>query len=75
MANPYGDVELDARGMRALAHPVRVRLLAELPLHGPSTATLLSPTVGATPSVTGLAPAPPRRARPGRRRSRPGQRP
>ncbi len=52
MANPYGDVELDARGMRALAHPVRVRLLTELQCHGPSTATLLSPTVGATPSVT-----------------------
>ena len=52
MANPYGDVELDARGMRALAHPVRVKVLSELQRHGPSTATLLSPTVGATPSVT-----------------------
>ena len=52
MANPYGDIELDARGMRALAHPVRVRVLSELQRHGPSTATLLSPTVGATPSVT-----------------------
>ena len=52
MTNPYGDVELDARGMRALAHPVRVRLLSELQRHGPSTATLLSPRVGATPSVT-----------------------
>ena len=52
MANPYGDIELDAIGMRALAHPVRVRLLGELQRHGPSTATRLSPTVGATPSVT-----------------------
>ncbi|MBM6400445.1 ArsR/SmtB family transcription factor [Phycicoccus sonneratiae] len=52
MANPYGDLELDARGMRALAHPVRVRLLGELQRHGPSTATRLSPLVGATPSVT-----------------------
>ena len=52
MANPYGDIELDARGMRALAHPVRVKVLSELQRHGPSTATLLSPTVGATPSVT-----------------------
>ena len=52
MANPYGDVELDARGMRALAHPVRVALLGELQRHGPSTATLLSPVVGASPSVT-----------------------
>lgn len=52
MANPYGDLELDARGMRALAHPVRVRILGELQRHGPSTATRLSPAVGATPSVT-----------------------
>lgn len=52
MTNPYGDIELDATGMRALAHPVRVRLLGELQRHGPSTATRLSPTVGATPSVT-----------------------
>ncbi|MBD3781727.1 MAG: helix-turn-helix transcriptional regulator [Micrococcales bacterium] len=52
MANPYGDLELDAHGMRALAHPVRVRILGELQRHGPSTATRLSPLVGATPSVT-----------------------
>jgi DNA-binding transcriptional ArsR family regulator len=52
MSNPYGDVELDATGMRALAHPVRVRILARLQRQGPSTATRLSPDVGATPSVT-----------------------
>lgn len=52
MGNPYGDIELDAVGMRALAHPVRVRILGELQGHGPSTATRLSPSVGATPSVT-----------------------
>ena len=52
MTNPYGDVELDARGMRALAHPVRLRALTELQSSGPSTATLLSARVGATPSVT-----------------------
>jgi DNA-binding transcriptional ArsR family regulator len=52
MTNPYGDIELDATGMRALAHPVRVRVLGELQRHGPSTATRLSPVVGATPSVT-----------------------
>lgn len=51
MANPYGDIELDAKGMRALAHPVRVRILGELQRQGPSTATRLSPSVGATPSV------------------------
>ncbi len=52
MANPYGDIELDAQGMRALAHPVRLALLLALQQHGPSTATALAPTVGASPSVT-----------------------
>ncbi|MEO7235374.1 MAG: helix-turn-helix domain-containing protein [Lapillicoccus sp.] len=51
MANPYGDVELDARGMRALAHPVRLALLTRLQQGGPSTATRLAPLVGASPSV------------------------
>ena len=51
MANPYGDVELDARGMRALAHPVRLALLTQLQQGGPSTATRLAPVVGASPSV------------------------
>ncbi len=52
MANLYGDVELDARGMRALAHPVRLALLTRLQQDGPSTATRLAPAVGASPSVT-----------------------
>ncbi|MEP6651410.1 MAG: helix-turn-helix domain-containing protein [Lapillicoccus sp.] len=52
MANPYGDIELDARGMRALAHPVRLAILTRLQQDGPSTATRLSETVGASPSVT-----------------------
>jgi DNA-binding transcriptional ArsR family regulator len=52
MPNPYGDVELDARGMRALAHPVRLAILTRLQLEGPSTATRLSESVGASPSVT-----------------------
>src|SRR3954467_9865146 len=52
MANPYGDVELTPRGMRALAHPTRVAILNRLQRHGPSTATALAPHVGATPSVT-----------------------
>ncbi len=51
MANPYGDVELDARGMRALAHPVRLALLTRLQQDGASTATRLAPLVGASPSV------------------------
>jgi len=52
MANPYGDIELDAQGMRALAHPVRLAILFALQNDGPSTATVLAPTVGASPSVT-----------------------
>lgn len=52
MANRLEDVELDARGMRALAHPVRVAILRALREGGPSTATRLAPSVGASPSVT-----------------------
>ncbi len=52
MANAYDDVELTPRGMRALAHPVRVAILNRLQSDGPSTATTLAPLVGATPSVT-----------------------
>jgi DNA-binding transcriptional ArsR family regulator len=51
--NPFGDVELDdPKAMRALAHPVRLAILSRLQRHGPSTASRLSPEVGATPSVT-----------------------
>jgi DNA-binding transcriptional ArsR family regulator len=51
--NPLGDIELsDPQAMRALAHPVRLAILDQLQRHGPATATQLSPTVGATPSVT-----------------------
>jgi DNA-binding transcriptional ArsR family regulator len=50
--NTWGDVELDARGMRALAHPVRVAILERLRAEGAQTATGLAPHVGASPSVT-----------------------
>jgi DNA-binding transcriptional ArsR family regulator len=52
MANPYGDIELTPRGMRALAHPTRLAILSQLQRNGPSTATALAPLVGASPSVT-----------------------
>jgi DNA-binding transcriptional ArsR family regulator len=52
VANPYGDVELTPRGMRALAHPTRLAILSQLQAHGPATATTLAPVVGASPSVT-----------------------
>jgi DNA-binding transcriptional ArsR family regulator len=38
--------------MRAMAHPVRLAVLSFLQHSGPATATMLSPHVGATPSVT-----------------------
>lgn len=49
--NAYGDVELDARGMRALAHPTRLAILHHLQAQGPNTATGLSDPVGVSPSV------------------------
>ncbi|WP_448316445.1 helix-turn-helix domain-containing protein, partial [Streptomyces sp. CO7] len=36
------EVRLDASGLRALAHPLRVRLVGLLRRHGPSTATRLA---------------------------------
>ncbi|MER7672540.1 helix-turn-helix domain-containing protein [Kitasatospora sp. NPDC096128] len=51
--NRLGDIEItDPKAMRALAHPVRLAILERLTRDGPSTATQLSPEVGATPSVT-----------------------
>ncbi len=49
--NRLGDVELDARSMRALAHPVRLAILRRLRDEGVSTASKLAPYVGASPSV------------------------
>lgn len=49
--NLYGDIELDAHGMRALAHPTRLAILLRLQRHGPDTATGLSAHVGVSPSV------------------------
>jgi DNA-binding transcriptional ArsR family regulator len=41
-----GAVVLDAKGLRALAHPVRVQLIGLLREHGPSTATRLAERLG-----------------------------
>lgn len=49
--NAYGDVELDARGMRAIAHPTRLAILLRLQTQGPDTATGVSGHVGVSPSV------------------------
>jgi DNA-binding transcriptional ArsR family regulator len=46
------DVVLDPRSLRALAHPLRVRLLGELREHGPATATQLAARVGESSGLT-----------------------
>lgn len=42
MADELRHVNLDARQIRVLAHPLRSRLVGELRLHGPATATRLA---------------------------------
>ena len=52
LTSPFGDLQItDPQAMRALAHPVRLAILSFLQRNGPATATMLSPHVGATPSV------------------------
>ncbi|MBD3548998.1 MULTISPECIES: ArsR/SmtB family transcription factor [Streptomyces] len=41
-----GSVVLDAKGLRAMAHPVRVQVIGLLRKHGPSTATRLAEQLG-----------------------------
>ncbi len=45
-------VRLDARNLRGLAHPVRVRLLGALRTDGPSTATRLGELLGLSSAAT-----------------------
>jgi DNA-binding transcriptional ArsR family regulator len=45
-------VRLDARSLRGLAHPVRLRLLGRLREGGPSTATALAAEIGESSGVT-----------------------
>ena len=45
-------VTLDARSLRGLAHPMRVRLLGLLRQHGPATASGLAARVGESSGVT-----------------------
>ncbi|UED84123.1 ArsR/SmtB family transcription factor [Streptomyces profundus] len=49
---PLKYVELDAKGLRALAHPVRVRLVGLLRIHGPATATRLAQRLELTSGAT-----------------------
>ncbi|WP_329454364.1 ArsR/SmtB family transcription factor [Streptomyces sp. NBC_01497] len=43
---PGGTAVLDTKGLRALAHPLRVQLVGLLRKHGPSTATRLAERLG-----------------------------
>lgn len=54
MSDPLEPAALvtDVRALRALAHPLRNRLLGLLRLHGPSTATLLAEQVGESSGST-----------------------
>ncbi|PII82761.1 transcriptional regulator [Leucobacter sp. OLJS4] len=48
----HRDLHLDERAVRVLAHPLRSRLLGELRLHGPATATRLAETLGTNTGAT-----------------------
>ncbi|WP_327683386.1 winged helix-turn-helix domain-containing protein [Kitasatospora sp. NBC_00458] len=50
--DPQTDVVLDAKGLRALAHPVRVQLIGLLRKYGPSTATRLAEQLGLNSGAT-----------------------
>jgi len=49
---PSGVKELDAASLKALAHPLRVQLLAALRLEGPATASALGRRLGETSGAT-----------------------
>ena len=50
--SPRTTVHLDATQLRALAHPLRMRLLGALRLHGPATATRLAEQLGTNSGKT-----------------------
>lgn len=50
--DPERDVVLDAKSLRAVAHPVRLRLLGLLRTDGPSTATSLAGRLGLNSGAT-----------------------
>ncbi|WP_150245991.1 ArsR/SmtB family transcription factor [Nocardiopsis quinghaiensis] len=45
-------LQIDARALRGLAHPLRARLLEELRLNGPATATILGRRLGESSGAT-----------------------
>jgi len=52
MADELRHVNLDARQIRVLAHPLRSRLLSQLRLNGPATATRLAEVLGTNSGAT-----------------------
>jgi DNA-binding transcriptional ArsR family regulator len=50
--DPQSVLVLDAKGLRAMAHPVRVELIGLLRRHGPSTATQLAQRLGLNSGAT-----------------------
>jgi len=50
-ANPELREVTDARTLRALAHPVRIKLVEELTLRGPMTATEVGERIGESPTT------------------------
>jgi DNA-binding transcriptional ArsR family regulator len=52
MPDDLSHVHLDARQIRVLAHPLRSRLVGELRLHGPATATQLASAFGTNTGAT-----------------------
>ena len=51
-AEPYTGITLDARAVRVLAHPLRSRVLSQLRMHGPATATGLAEALGTNTGAT-----------------------
>lgn len=50
--DPDHDVVLDARRLRAMAHPMRIKIVGLLRLHGPATATALAHRLGVNTGAT-----------------------
>ena len=50
--DPDRDVVLDTRRLRAMAHPMRIKIIGLLRLHGPGTATALAHRLGVNTGAT-----------------------
>jgi len=50
--DPERDVVLDARLLRTLSHPMRIKIVGLLRLHGPATATTLAQRLGVNTGAT-----------------------